>query len=118
MTRQDAEALRKAVAYLSPGASAPSLPLTDRVPKAVSLLLSIDLSDGWQPIETAPRTGERVRLWIPSYQNRDQIGRWQADQYAAKPRPYWEWLGYSSFKMQRRTQPTHWQPLSEGPEEL
>lgn len=68
----------------------------------------------WQPIETAPKDAD-ILLSCP----RIGVvrGRWQDDQYAKRPRPYWtndreRLLGIASV---RGDQPTHWMPLPEPP---
>ena len=57
---------------------------------------------GWQPIETAPKDGTRVLLWIEPVKIAMpfawQDGRWMGDDYPLNM----AW-------------PTHWMPLPEPP---
>lgn len=70
----------------------------------------------WQPIETAPKDCD-VLLFCP----RTGVvrGRWQPDDYAKKPIPYWthDRERTRGVKLTRADQPTHWAPLK-GPEPL
>jgi|GEM_PF-2459301 len=68
----------------------------------------------WQPIETAPKDMD-VLLHCPG---RGAVrGKWNADQYARVPRPYWSNDRERTFgtRETRDDQPTHWMPLPEAP---
>ena len=75
----------------------------------------------WQPIETAPKgtdaIGDRIRiqLFFPVWGW--MYGYWETDQYAKKPRPYWNCDQASAFgsKRVRSNQPTHWMPIPPPP---
>jgi hypothetical protein len=74
----------------------------------------------WQPIETAPKD-QIVLLYRPTAPfPAIQVapGKYDSDQYARKPRPYWSiWLCVWNGKTESRTyHPTHWQPLPAPPE--
>lgn len=68
----------------------------------------------WQPIETAPKDEKillaRAGQWV-------DIGEWEDDRHAKKPRPYWtanrEW--WAGKMAMREQQPTHWMPLPPPP---
>ena len=73
----------------------------------------------WQPIETAPK-GERTMLLLyrPTAYEWGKVapGMYNPDQYAKKPRPYWEmWLKIGGTRESRDWVPTHWMPLPEAP---
>lgn len=70
----------------------------------------------WQPIETAPK--DRAVLVHPATWNERtaSIAKWDMDQYAKKPRPYWsrdDDLGKVTISRERP--PTHWMPLPAPP---
>lgn len=74
----------------------------------------------WQPIESAPKDRE-ILGWFP-YHASPTVGgsvwvmRWNEDQYAKTPRPYFEASGWVWGKNdQRAKQPTYWMPCPEGP---
>lgn len=73
----------------------------------------------WQPIETAPQN-QRILLWLPAIDGARPalavFGKWCADQYNLRPRPYWDWEGGPGLTYIRARQPTHWRTdLTEGP---
>lgn len=72
----------------------------------------------WQPIETAPKDGTSILVFPPTWVNKPcSIAKWDTDQYAKKPRPYWrrdDDQGQVSYS--RNTPPTHWLPLPEAPD--
>lgn len=67
----------------------------------------------WQPIETAPKDGERVDLWatdIFGHGQRFADCYWQIAQW---PEQHDRWVGLPEGR--RNWNPTHWQPLPEPP---
>jgi hypothetical protein len=67
---------------------------------------------GWQPIETAPRDGEDVLLYIPEMLGWPEswaivTGQWDE--------PRWSSNALGGFNMGN---PTHWAPLPSPPEQL
>jgi len=85
----------------------------------------------WRPIETAPKDGEEVILWLPEIPNK-QIPRWIVSKWA----PYWNcWMneysngpayntvskkhpaGYMTSDFQQ-VAPSHWMPSPKKPEGL
>jgi len=65
----------------------------------------------WQPIKTAPRTGEHILIASKNYV---MEARWWPAYYGDKSDPGWmpanldeEYGGYMD--------PTHWMPMPEGP---
>lgn len=85
--------------------------------------LGLGSSEGlgaWRPIETAPRDRMHMLLLF-----RPQAAAWgkvapgmfNPDQYAKRPRPYWEmWLRIGSVTGSREWEPTHWMPMPPPPE--
>ena len=65
----------------------------------------------WQPIDTAPRTGEAVLLWW-KYSREPFIGRWGE----IKGQKGWCCDGDHHLPKQQK-QCTHWMPLPEPPKE-
>lgn len=70
----------------------------------------------WQPIETAPKDQD-IWLWFPTMFSKGHmtVGRWDSDQYAQKPRPYWTGSARGRANEYRNNPPTHWQPLPTPP---
>lgn len=68
----------------------------------------------WQPIESAPKN-MRIMLYRPARRLFEiGFGRWCADEYSKKPRPYWSGEG-TQVMMDRHEPPTHWAPMPEPP---
>lgn len=90
-------------------------------------LAAIELRRGeWQPIATAPKGdpksldgAPRVLVFVPDAKggSRVDIGHFDHDQYARKPRPFWDytWGRYVGKTHTREHQPSHWMPLPEVP---
>lgn len=76
------------------------------------------MANNWRPIETAPKDGSSILLFIPGFECRKvYCGYWDDDRYAAKPKPYWSndaerWLGKVSV---RSNTPSHWMPFPDPP---
>jgi hypothetical protein len=73
----------------------------------------------WQPIETAPKD-QIIILYRPNAPwpaIKVAPGKYNNDEYAKKPKPFWEiWLCIWNGKtVSRNYEPTHWQPLPEPP---
>lgn len=71
----------------------------------------------WQPIETAPKD-KRILLYRPTAPEWWMVmgGRYDSDEYAKNPKPYWSTDNWSLGKTeQRQNAPTHWMPLPEPP---
>ncbi len=69
----------------------------------------------WQPIETAPKDGTTVLVWPPTFTGVISCAKWNEDQYATRPRPFWSRLDSLNDADSRRKPPTHWAPLPAGP---
>lgn len=71
--------------------------------------------NGWQPIETAPKVG--YVLLFPGRWNgiTCDIGTWNEDKYAKKPKPFWRRLSAHTVGDSRDYPPTHWMPLPAPP---
>lgn len=71
--------------------------------------------NAYQPIETAPKDGSRIMLFVPK--QGWVFGRWQSDKYSPKPRPYWtndnEYVW--GIRETRNSQPTFWMPVPPDP---
>ena len=66
----------------------------------------------WQPIETAPKEGLLFLGWI---EGSVDIGGWDNDPRAERPRPFWNWNDPRGRKYMRDDPPTHWMPLHDPP---
>lgn len=72
----------------------------------------------WRPIETAPRDGTAIILYRPTH-NEVATGRYDRNQHARTPRPYWEDMRpYLGVTWMRDNVPTHWMPLPNPPADL
>ena len=122
-TTPEIEAVAKAiyVADFSPEASPMTWADAPKGTKQHSIKMAraaIAAMPGWQPIETAPTKG-RIMLHRPtSGMSEPDIGDFDNDCYAKKPRPYWSserrWMGVSWC---RTHTPTHWMPLPKPPKD-
>lgn len=72
----------------------------------------------WQPIETAPKD-ESVLVYPPTWPTkRAAIANWNADEYAKKPRPFWDRDDdLRQVTKSRENPPTHWMPLPKPPKD-
>ena len=88
---------------------------------ADAILSLIRAEDGWMPIESAPKDGTRVLLWIvpredswgtvePSAVIGDWVV-WLDREHRAGMRDGWSWYGSA------QCEPTHWRPLPSPPKE-
>ena len=71
----------------------------------------------WQPIETAPKD-KRILLYRPTAPEWWMVmgGRYDSDEYAKNPKPYWSTYNWRLGKTeQRQNAPTRWMPLPEPP---
>lgn len=67
----------------------------------------------WRDIKSAPRDRQILLAWPGSVNA--TIGRFETDQYAKKPRPFFS--GHSRGRLwERENQPVKWQPLPAPPE--
>lgn len=62
----------------------------------------------WQPIETAPRDGSDIILWLP-WVACARTGRWTMHKL-------WS-VDFGATRMIVRGEPTHWMPLPPAPAE-
>lgn len=77
----------------------------------------------WQDISTAPKTGDRLLLWIPRLHRAAQgeavFGSWRVDQgFSGNEEPLWldeSYDDYSCGYASTPLQPTHWQPEPGAP---
>lgn len=66
-------------------------------------------SDGWQPIETAPRDGSKIILWWGGY---SRYGSYLDNSHTSVP-----WAGWTvpSLEVRPTGAPTLWMPMPKGP---
>lgn len=64
----------------------------------------------WQPIETAPKDGTRVILYVPPYGA--MTGHNTFSNFGGRQSDYWS----CHSSLNRDAQPTHWMPLPTPPE--
>jgi hypothetical protein len=72
----------------------------------------------WQPIDTSPKDGTVILVYPPTWKDRTcSMAKWDTDQYATRPRPYWHRLDdMNRTTISRNNPPTHWMPLPEAPQ--
>lgn len=73
----------------------------------------------WQPIDTAPKDGTCVLLWIPGLRECRHLGRFLVyETFTNGVSTYrsekWEW-GAMILGDEKRPEPSHWQELPGGP---
>lgn len=72
----------------------------------------------WQPIDTAPKDRLILLFWPATggMSIRIACGKWDHDEYARRPKPYWtsdrKFIG---VREHRSHPPTHWMLLPEAP---
>jgi hypothetical protein len=70
----------------------------------------------WKPIETAPKDGTHILLYPTRWTGISaDVGVFDHDKYAKRPRPYWRRRGSNSVTDDRGLAPTHWQHLPPPP---
>jgi hypothetical protein len=70
----------------------------------------------WQPIETAPKDGTLILVFVPPSDY--SIGWYNTEKYNKNPRPFWGRHNANHSKTVCRSRPpTHWMPLPEPPKE-
>ncbi len=62
----------------------------------------------WQPVETAPRTGER---FLAVQRQRVVICKWDDDRYSKRPQPYFRCESSVRRNFDTENPITLWQPL-------
>lgn len=67
--------------------------------------------EGWQPIETAPKGDNYIRVWS---WGRERHAQWNDDRYSKRPRPFWDMDGMSVSSC-RSHQPKFWMPTAAAP---
>ena len=80
----------------------------------------------WQPIETAPKDGTKVLVYVPSDSIYPTAAQYVSPEYFEREygdRDYmeagWRWaFGYPSDFHEEVVEPTHWMPLPPPPEGL
>lgn len=74
--------------------------------------------DGWQPMETAPKDGTRVLLWI-EWSDVPVVGEFSHDRWWADTEHYEVSCGAycygGSVSSDKNMKPTHWHPLPPPP---
>lgn len=73
----------------------------------------------WQPIDTAPKDGTRILLFLPDYNVRIWIGDWYSSKQIRNGAVVYEREGWSIGTMpmwgDNEPKPTWWAPLPEEP---
>jgi hypothetical protein len=73
----------------------------------------VPATTGWQPVETAPKDGTVIDLWLPD--GRAPACRWGRNGWQIE---FAEMPGsFESLVAARGDAATHWMPLPEGPKE-
>lgn len=77
----------------------------------------------WQPIETAPKNGTEVFVYVPGESLYPTVASYKSGEYwkaeygdEAYMEAGWYWsFGYPSDFHEEPVEPTHWMPLPEPP---
>lgn len=81
-------------------------------------------ADLWQPIETGPKDGTRVLLYLPDLTHKIQVGYFRDRvelAYGVEVSRLADWFSEAAFMEMariRRWAPTHWMPLPKSPADL
>lgn len=80
-----------------------------------------DVLGDWQSMETAPKDGTRILVWVPGLNHSVCIAAWfeqTTTELGVVKSQYAEWNYSNWWKLgqEDRPQPTHWMPLPEAPE--
>lgn len=85
---------------------------------AIREVLAHRKAEAWQPISSAP-LGQKILVFRPAmWGGKGHIGvaKWNTDEYAKRPKPFWEssegWIGKTD---DRAFPPSHWRPLPAPP---
>lgn len=95
----------------------------DWLDEADDLLALFSPADGWRPIETAPKDGADVLLYVPGDSLFPTAGHYDTREYFEREyddpeymEEGWRWsYGYPSDLHEEVLQPTHWMPLPPAP---
>jgi len=69
----------------------------------------------WQPISTAPKD-RYILVWPGLWGIPCDLARWNEDEYAKKPKPYWSRLSVLGKVLCRACPPTHWIEFPKPPD--
>lgn len=70
----------------------------------------------WMDIETAPKDGTVILVYPGTWDYSASPAKWNEDQYAKKPRPFWDRSDAITVGWNRGRVPTHWIPMPEPPQ--
>lgn len=73
-----------------------------------------EIPEGWRPIESAPKDGDVLLCGPRNGKIVVKSGRWDAQRYNEKPRPYWAIYGWPTTWC-REFEPEFWMPLPPPP---
>lgn len=79
--------------------------------------MKVKAMNKWKQIETAPKD-KLILLYRPDAWDWGKVapGAFNRDEYAKKPKPYWEiWLKVGTVSQAREWKPTHWMELPDAP---
>lgn len=68
---------------------------------------------GWRDMSTAPKDQSLILVW--THREHYELARWNLDQNAKHPKPYWNTTGPWVKLEMRQTPPLAWMPLPEPP---
>lgn len=66
----------------------------------------------WQPIDTAPKNGRTILVWM---HNQALVAYWDSQQHHSRPKPFWSTVGPWGACADRDSQPKWWMPLPPAP---
>ena len=113
LTHEEAqtEAAGRALEMVAPGLLAEHGAIFSAVLELGARLRAAEARTAWQPIETAPRDGQRVTLYVVSpHWRRPELGLWHRGPEGTG------WHQDAERSKLTRGTPTHWAPLPAAPE--
>lgn len=87
-------------------------------PALIREVLAHRKAEAWQPISSAPLDQDILVFRPAMWGGKGHIGKakWDADEYAKRPKPFWQssegWIGNAQ---DRAFPPSHWRPLPDPP---
>jgi len=88
------------------------------LPALIREVLARRKAEAWQPISSAPLDQDILVFRPAMWGGKGHIGKakWDADEYAKRPKPFWQssegWIGNTQ---DRAFPPSHWRPLPDPP---
>ena len=79
----------------------------------IARIRELEAAQKWRPISEANIDAGKLLLW--QERRGVQMGKFNKDEYAQKPRPFWAYDSDHRITHSRDSQPTHYMPLPPPP---